>query len=156
MKTRQVRNMYFVDRERLAETLSHMENLLEMFQTQKNWQTPIEKLALERLVHVVVESFLDVGNQMIDGFIMRDPGSYEDIVDILVDEGVVSKENEEGLKRVVQLRKTLVRDYTHIQHDTLSAELKRFYEDWKAFPEQVRTYLDKELGPVSAFKPTKE
>ena len=33
-----------------------------------------------------MESMMDVGNLMIDGFIMRDPGSYEDIIDILVDE----------------------------------------------------------------------
>lgn len=28
---------------------------------------------------------------MIDGFIMRDPGSYDDIMDILVDEKVVTE-----------------------------------------------------------------
>lgn len=31
---------------------------------------------------------------MIDGFIMRDPGSYEDIIDILVDERVIPKDTK--------------------------------------------------------------
>ena len=29
---------------------------------------------------------------MIDGFIMRDPGGYEDIIDIMEDEKVITKE----------------------------------------------------------------
>ena len=29
---------------------------------------------------------------MIDGFIMRDPGSYEDIIDIMEDERVITTE----------------------------------------------------------------
>ncbi|MGV3487630.1 MAG: DUF86 domain-containing protein [Tuberibacillus sp.] len=146
--------MYFVDRNQIEQILHNMENMLTLFQSHKVWQTPVERLALERLIHVVIESFLDVGNQMIDGFIMRDPGSYEDIVDILVDEAVVPKENEEGLKRIVQLRKILVRDYTNVNHEELCSEFAKFYSDWNVFPAQVRAYLEKELGPVSAFKPT--
>ena len=48
---------------------------------------------------------LDVGNSMIDGFIMRDPGSYDDIIDILEDEKVITTEMSESYKRVVPLRK---------------------------------------------------
>ena len=145
--------MYFVDRNQMENILRNMKENLSLYESQKEWKKPLEKLALERLVHILVESFLDIGNQMIDGFIMRDPGSYEDIVDILVDEMVVFKENEEGLKHVVQLRKQLVRDYVHIDHDKLHSELSRYLKDWQAFPGQVRNYLEKELGPVSAFKP---
>ena len=146
--------MYFVDRNQIEQILNNMEEILTLFKTQKEWKSPIEKLALERLAHVLVESFLDVGNQMIDGFIMRDPGSYEDIVDILVDESVVTKANEEGLKKIVQLRKQLVRDYTQVSHEEVYTELTQNISDWEALPGQVRTYLEKELGPVSAFKPT--
>lgn len=35
---------------------------------------------------------------MIDGFIMRDPGSYDDIMDILVDEKVVTEKEGDELK----------------------------------------------------------
>ncbi|GAA3319942.1 hypothetical protein GCM10020331_028930 [Ectobacillus funiculus] len=42
--------------------------------------------------------FLDVGNAIIDGFIMRDPGSYEDIIDILVDEKGCTAERGRGPK----------------------------------------------------------
>ena len=46
---------------------------------------------------------------MIDGFIMRDPGSYEDIIDILDDEKVITTEMSEGFKKIVSLRKNLNR-----------------------------------------------
>ena len=54
--------------------------------------------ALERIVHLLVECILDTGNDMIDGFIMRDPGSYDDIMDILVDEKVVPEGEGSQLK----------------------------------------------------------
>lgn len=57
-----------------------------------------EKLALERLVQLLIESIIDVGNMMIDGFIMRDPGSYEDIIDILEDEKVIPQSESSAYK----------------------------------------------------------
>ena len=68
---------------------------------------------------MIIESFLDVGNSMIDGFIMRDPGSYEDIIDILDDEKVITTEMCEGFKKIVSLRKNLQQDYTTVDHNTL-------------------------------------
>lgn len=83
--------MYFVDRGKIEETLTFMEAKLSAFAEQSQWKTAIEQAALERIAHTVIESMLDVGNTMIDGFIMRDPGSYEDIIDILEDEQVIEK-----------------------------------------------------------------
>ena len=42
---------------------------------------------------------------MIDGFIMRDPGSYEDIIDIMEDEKVITSEMSDPLKRVIESEK---------------------------------------------------
>ena len=76
--------MYFVDRENIENTLLYYNGLLEVLEQQEAVSF-LEKLGIERLAQMVVESIIDVGNLMIDGFIMRDPGSYEDIIDILVD-----------------------------------------------------------------------
>ena len=80
--------MYFVDREKIERTLQYLEKQIHLFRVQQEWTTPIEKAALERVSQMMIESVLDVGNSMIDGFIMRDPGSYEDIIDILSDDTV--------------------------------------------------------------------
>ena len=42
---------------------------------------------------------------MIDGFIMRDPGSYEDIIDILIDEKVIANEKEKPFKELISYAK---------------------------------------------------
>ena len=92
--------MYFVDREKIEQILVFMNEQMNNFTHQREWNTTIEKLGLERVAHTLIESILDVGNSMIDGFIMRDPGSYEDIIDILLDEKVINELMSEDLKRL--------------------------------------------------------
>ncbi|CUA80477.1 Uncharacterized conserved protein YutE, UPF0331/DUF86 family [Anoxybacillus suryakundensis] len=141
--------MYFVDRQKIEKTLQYMEEVVSYIQP--SFHTPVEKLALERIGHVIIESIIDVGNAMIDGFIMRDPGSYEDIIDILVDERVLSVEDGEALKRVIHFRKKLVQQYIAVPHDELLEVLQKHKQVLESFPLAVRTYLHNELGPVSAF-----
>ena len=145
--------MYFVDRGKIEHILSYMEENIQYYENQKNWVNPIERLALERITHTLVESVLDVGNHMIDGFIMRDPGSYEDIIDILEDEKVVEKKVADELREIIRLRKVLVQAYTEVEHQHLLEVMDKNLEGLKTFPEFVRKYLLDELGPVSAFLP---
>lgn len=146
--------MYFVDRKNIEKHLSYIEECLAVFQEQSSWQKHVEKLALERLAQVVIEAIIDVGNDIIDGFIMRDPGSYEDIIDILLDENVINSNEAAQLKEVIAYRKMLVQSYTEIKSDQLYNMLANSYEVIGLFTKQVRRYLDEELGPVSAFMPT--
>jgi uncharacterized protein YutE (UPF0331/DUF86 family) len=144
--------MYFIDREKIEEILKYLEAQIQLFLSQKEWSTPLEKAALERLNQMMIESVLDVGNSMIDGFIMRDPGSYDDIIDILMDEKVISAETGNGLKVLIQYRKKLVQFYTDIDHRELQADFSKHLPELVNFATNVRDYLANELGPVSAFK----
>ncbi|KAF0817263.1 MULTISPECIES: type VII toxin-antitoxin system HepT family RNase toxin [unclassified Cytobacillus] len=145
--------MYFVDREKIEVTLSYLEQQISLFEEVKEWTSPIEKAALERVAQIMIEAILDIGNTMIDGFIMRDPGSYDDIVDILDDEKVISKEMSESFKQFITYRKVLVQNYTDVNHEELKAAISSHIPMIKKFPGRVREYLINELGPVSAFKP---
>jgi uncharacterized protein YutE (UPF0331/DUF86 family) len=145
--------MYFVDREKIEKTLLfYEENLQLIVAANSSWTSVIEKKALERITHLTIEAILDVGNSMIDGFIMRDPGSYEDIIDILEDEKVVTTEVANELKEIIRFRKVIVQDYLEINHDELILSLQKNKESLASFPQAVRSYLENELGPVSAFK----
>lgn len=144
--------MYFVDREKIEGTLLFMEKQIELIQNNNSWESHIEKSALERGVHTIIEAILDTGNAMIDGFIMRDPGSYEDIVDILTDEKVVSEELSLVLKEFISFRKMLVQQYINVDHDSLKNVVSSSINKLQTFPNNVREYLTNELGPVSAFK----
>ncbi|MCA0971770.1 DUF86 domain-containing protein [Halobacillus litoralis] len=142
--------MYFVDREKIEQILKYMERVMDEME-QPSYDSFSDGLLLERLVHVSIESILDVGNMMIDGFIMRDPGSYDDIIDILTDERVLPENQQAGFKAFVQLRKMVVQQYTEIDHKHLLHVWNEEKGSLKQFPDRVRTYLEQELGPVSAF-----
>ncbi|MFJ7935725.1 DUF86 domain-containing protein [Sporosarcina sp. NPDC096371] len=146
--------MYFVDRNQINKALGHMENLLGIYEKESGWaDDEIRTLALERIAQVVIESIIDVGNSMIDGFIMRDPGSYEDIIDIMEDERVVTPEMAAPLKRVIDLRKMIVREFTEVDAEEINTVLHDTLAELREFPNKVRYYLENELGPVSAFLP---
>lgn len=136
----------------MEKTLVYIEENITVFSSHPTWDTPVERKALERIMVSVIEGILDVGNAMIDGFIMRDPGSYEDIIDILEDEKVVSVSLAEQLKILVRLRKVLVQEYLDIDHHDLKNKLFQGKDAVLSFCPAVRHYLENELGPVSAFK----
>ncbi|MFD2637757.1 type VII toxin-antitoxin system HepT family RNase toxin [Piscibacillus salipiscarius] len=147
--------MYFVDRDQIEQTLLYMSGLLETYE-QKTSESFLEKLGTERLAQMVIESIIDVGNMMIDGFIMRDPGSYEDIIDILVDEQVIPKEDEQAYKETIELRKMLVREYTNINHKEIDDILSKHVKTLENFRPNVLDYLEKEMGPVTTFTKREE
>ena len=142
--------MYFVDRSKIEETLKYMDSILADVK-KLNYRTTQEKFSLERMIHVIIESIIDVGNMMIDGFIMRDPGSYEDIIDILVDERVIPSEDEHAYKKLINLREMIVREYLQIDHDKLLAIVSETYETITSFSQHVSGYLVNELGVANTF-----
>lgn len=145
--------MYFVNREKIEQTLVYMEKVESQLSVIHDLNDLTEKLALERIAYVLIESFIDVGNNMIDGFIMRDPGGYEDIIDILEDEKVVICEDALALKALIGVRKQLVQNYTDVNHQQLLDLFITYKQAVTNFPAAIRRYLVEELGPVSAFLP---
>lgn len=142
--------MYFVNRSKIEEILNYIDEILQELET-NSYESFMEKLALERMSQVFIESVLDVGNMMIDGFIMRDPGSYDDIIDILIDEKVLPEEEESSYKEIIKLRKVIVNDYISINHSELIATMNAKKNIIKEFSSHIRTYLNSELGVANAF-----
>ncbi|ATP41570.1 hypothetical protein CSE16_16875 [Solibacillus sp. R5-41] len=146
--------MYFVDRNKITLNLAHLDELLALFEAKKDWLADdISKLALQRIGHNLMEAMMDVGNLIIDGFIMRDPGSYEDIIDIFVDEKVITPELDAPIKAVVGLRKMIVREFIAVDNEEVFNVLTENLPAMKQFSGKVHDYLTNELGPVSAFLP---
>lgn len=143
--------LYFVNRSDIEKKISHIDYLLEELDRQAEFTSQMEKLALERAIHVMIEALLDVGNHMIDGFIMRDPGSYHDIIDILIDEKVLEEKEENQYKALIDLRQMLVQAYLEIDHEELANVIKTNMETYKNFSSKIRAYLDNELGVANAF-----
>lgn len=101
--------------------------------------------AAERLFHLFIEGMTDVGNLLIDGFIMRDPGGYEDIVDIMEDERVYSPQQASVYKEIVLLRKKLIMDYTVNHRELLYQIYHEFVTTLEEYPSLIENYIAKEL-----------
>ena len=83
--------MYFVDKDKLTYKLNYLQKLTEDYSENKE-----NHYAFERIAQMLIESSVDIGNMVIDGFVLRDPGNYKDVIDILELEGVISKETQQG------------------------------------------------------------
>lgn len=137
--------MYFVDREKLIQRTRYIEMLVEQFKS-----TERERFKTERIAHMLVESSIDIGNMMIDGFIMRDPGSYQDVLDIMKTEQVIDEPIHQHLSEMLVVRRWLLREYES-EHDELNALLEEHIDAYTSFTAAVIQYLEQELGPVNAF-----
>lgn len=147
--------MYFVNREELDQTLSYFDQLISLYKN-LSINSELDKKALERIVHLMIETVLDTGNMLIDGFIMRDPGSYIDIIHILVDEKVFSENDKEAYEQLIELRKMLVVDYKTIDHRYVSQIIDRHLNTYAEFSNRVRTYFQQETGVANTFTETEK
>lgn len=145
--------MYFIDRGKIKDAIAYLDSLVALYEENETWDSLKDRLALERLSLGTIEAVIDVGNSMIDGFIMRDPGSYEDIIDILTDEKVIATEMDQPLKELIGLRKMLVREFVDVDHMEIKRVMDAHIDALKQFGPKVAYYLEYELGPVSAFIP---
>jgi uncharacterized protein YutE (UPF0331/DUF86 family) len=102
------------------------------------------------VLHLALEIVTDVGSYLIDGFMMRDASSYEDIVDIIAGEGVIPPERAEALRRLVSLRKPLVQEYDSWPRGQLHPLAAEMPELLTGFASDVRNYLREELDPWEA------
>lgn len=138
--------MYYVDRSQIERRLDLLPRISQVLA--ETAAADEDKLMLrfaeERALHLAIEAITDVGSYLIDGFIMRDASSYEDIVEIMRDESVIDHELALQLTGLVRLRKPLVQEYVDWDRShahELSAALPGLL---RAFSIRVKAYLDQE------------
>lgn len=135
--------MYEINRKRIDTQSSY---LLTCLQVLIETGTPVDlkqQFAVMRAIHIGVECMIDIGNTIIDGFIMRDPGGYLDIVDILEDEQVISSSIAVQLKEYVKFREQLVRHYHVVTVEDLIVYVESAHI-FREFVQAVDTFLTSE------------
>jgi len=140
--------LYYVNRTSIEEKLACVPDIARaLSELAAEWRgTLLQGLAQERALHLSVEIVTDVGNSLIDGFLMRDASSYEDIIDIIAGESVLPADVAEPVRRLVQLRKPLVQDYSVWARSELHGLTLELPVLLNRFSEHVREYLRNELG----------
>lgn len=143
--------MYDVNTKRIDQVLSHMNRMLDLLEklgergAEAVLSDEVAALAMERALHLSIEGIVDVGNALIDGFIMRDPGSYSDVVEIMRDEQVITNEQAVMLTRLTEFRKHLVNEYTSVPAAKMYALAIDATPALRQFDPRVRAFLKKEL-----------
>jgi len=143
--------MYDVNTKRIDQVLLHMNKMMDLLEKlnvrgkEAVLADEVAIAAMERGLHLSIEAVIDVGNAMIDGFIMRDPGSYSDIVEILRDEQVIDEQQARVLTCVTDFRKHLVNDYTTVPANEMFDLVEASLSTLRQLEPAVRTYLEKEL-----------
>jgi uncharacterized protein YutE (UPF0331/DUF86 family) len=140
--------MYYVNKEQIEERLDFLPYLIgALRELPHRWQAGDALMAMagERALHLAIEAVTDVGSLLIDGFLMRDASSYEDIVEILQGEGVFPAETGALLLRLVQQRRPLVQDYGTLDRTELHPLIREIPGALERFPADVRSFIAKEL-----------
>ncbi|TKH42914.1 DUF86 domain-containing protein [Paenibacillus terrae] len=141
--------MYYVNREQIELRLGAVPEIVAgLRRITAAWNGDLlQGLVQERCLHLAIETVTDVGSYIIDGFIMRDASSYEDIIGIIHEEGVLNDTVFNPLLELVALRKPLVQEYFDWDRTSLHPLTPELPELLECFVSSVHDYLNKELGP---------
>lgn len=145
--TRGALSMYFVDQQQINKRLQQVEGLVEATsQLVNNWDdSMLMHLAQERILHLAIEIVTDVGSLLIDGFIMRDASSYEDIIEVISQEGVLDPVLCQQVQQLVQLRRPLVQRYMEWERTGIHPQLADLLQLLPSFERSVVQYVKSEL-----------
>ncbi len=103
------------------------------------------------MLHLAIECVTDIGSLLIDGFILRDASSYEDIIDILsTEKKAITAEVAEPILELVRLRRPLVQDFAQRPITGLHPLIPALPSLLSAFEAQVRAFIKAELGRQEA------
>ncbi|MCL6604371.1 MAG: DUF86 domain-containing protein [Paenibacillus sp.] len=141
--------MYYVNRKQIELILDQIPDITAGLRSATaDWDgSTFMGLVQERSLHLAIEVVTDVGSYLIDGFIMRDAGSYEDIISIIHQEKVFGgSEIYNKLIELVALRKPLVQDYFEWDRSSLHPLTPVLSEILEQFASEVHNYLNHELG----------
>ncbi|QHW37763.1 DUF86 domain-containing protein [Staphylococcus ursi] len=138
--------VYFVDKTQLETKLKYLKQLTEDYEAVKS-----NHYAFERVAQMLIESSVDIGNMIIDAFILRDPGNYKDVIDILELEGAISKETQHALHNTIDVRRQFVHYYDTLDPAQLIPLFDQTVPFYEQFIEEVLQFLENENVPVTAF-----
>lgn len=145
--------MWNNSRKDLEERMAFLPQLAEDVQTlQERWRDDDVLLgyAQERLLHLAIETVTDIGSLLIDTFVLRDAGSYGDIVAIMADEQAVDEPLARHLHTLVAERKVLVQEYVALDRAKQHPLLAGLADHLLHFADQVRHFVVHEDSRLSS------
>jgi uncharacterized protein YutE (UPF0331/DUF86 family) len=129
---------FFIQIERLEQNYTLLLDVKKQLGKESSDAIPL--MAAERLLQILIEECLNIGNHIISGLNLERADTYKDIFVRLHQKGVISKEIGTALISFASFRNRLVHLYWRVERDEMLSKLDDI-EVVKQFAEGVYTYL---------------
>ena len=97
---------------------------------------------VERTLHLAVEAYLDIGQQIIAQQGFRFPEDNKDVFVVLSEKDIVPNSLLPNLFAMVKFRNLIVHDYARIDNQMIFSILKEQLGDLNAFAQAIGSYLE--------------
>ncbi|MBI5701639.1 DUF86 domain-containing protein [Candidatus Saganbacteria bacterium] len=103
-----------------------------------NWQV---YGLIERYLHLSIECCFSLGEQVISNYGLRLPSDYNDIINILCENKVISKKLAKDLEGIAGFRNILVHGYAKIDRELVYKHLKNDLSKLNSFAKSLAAYV---------------
>lgn len=130
---------------KLDEMIQYVEELRDMLPEEEEYQhNLIKRRASEKTIEMAIESLIDVSAMIVSSQKLGLPANEENIFDILIENGILSKKLGEILKDMKGFRNILIHRYAHIDDVIVHHNLNNFSDDFYEFKDAVESYISKQ------------
>jgi uncharacterized protein YutE (UPF0331/DUF86 family) len=109
---------------------------------QEYQENKVMRRAVERTLHLAVETSLDIGRHIIALEGLRTPEDNKDVFRILSEAGIVSDDLLSSLISMAGFRNLIVHDYTRIDDGAVFGILKKRLGDFDQLADAVINYIE--------------
>lgn len=130
---------------KLDEMIQYVKELRDMLPEEEEYQhNLIIRRASEKTIEVAIESLIDVSAMIVSSQKLGLPANEENIFDILIENGILSKKRGEILKDMKGFRNILIHRYAHIDDVIVHHNLNNFLDDFYEFKDAIESYMSKQ------------
>ena len=127
---------------KLDEMIQYVKELRDMLPEEEEYQhNLIKRRASEKTIEVAIESLIDVSAMIVSSQKLGLPANEENIFDILIENGILSKKLGEILKDMKGFRNILIHRCAHIDDVIVHHNLNNFLDDFYEFKDAIESYM---------------
>lgn len=128
---------------KLAELDTYMKQLREyqnikLSDYKNQWKT---QRIVERTLHIMIETCVDIANHIISDRELRPPKSYADTFSVLLEGKIINKPLSDRLQKMAKFRNILVHRYEEVEPEIVISILKKNLKDFELFKRAILKFL---------------
>ena len=102
----------------------------------------IKQRFIERTLHIIIESVLDITHHIISDLKLREPNSYADAFNVLFENKIITEKTGDNGKLMAQFRNRLVHYYEKNEPEIIFEILKKHQIDFMIFITEMKEFIN--------------